>query len=183
MNVFLSGSTNPKIQKKYLKGYDKIADYFAEKNIETIIVASIYGAIGNMYSLLTERGAKVRGLSPKVYASENVDMKLTDYKIVENLFELQKEFLKFSDISLVIAGGNGTLAELFMFTDLIKSKYTTNPVVIYNVSGLYSPIRDYLDSLLKKHTLEQFQRDYFIFCDTPEEVIEALEKHRKKIDK
>lgn len=183
MNVFVSGSTNPKIDKKYLAGYDKIADYFAKHNIESIIVASVYGAIGEMYKLLNERGAKVRGLSPKVYASENVGMDLTNYKVVENLYELQQEFIDFSDITLVIAGGNGTLAELFMFTDLIKSKYTTNPVIIYNVNGIYSVIRDYLDWLLKIHTLEQFQRDFFVFCDTPEDVIKELEKHRKKIDK
>lgn len=181
MKILVAGSANGKIDKKYLVGIDKIAAYIADNKHDLIIVGTTVGTVGEMYKGVSKRNGRIDVLSPLAYIDEAKGMKSNSLLIVDSLFTMQRLFLSNSDISVFLPGGNGTLAELFMLTDLRKSKYTKNPTIIFNIKGFYDPIRNYLDFMMSAGVLEQFQRDYFIFCDTPEEVISELKKHNKTL--
>lgn len=181
MNIFIAGSTNPRMKKKYTEGIDKIAGHLASKKHTLVMVASRAGSIGAMYTEFRRNKGKVIGYSPLCYEEEGRGIEFDEFSMVDNIYELQKYFLKSSEMTLVLPGGNGTLAELFMFTDLIKSKFTNNPVIIYNVNGFFDTIKTYLDFLMKEGVLESFQKKFFNFCDTPEEVIKAIDKIAKSL--
>lgn len=179
MKIFIAGSTNPNMKKKYTEGVDVIAKHLATKKHSLVMVASPAGSIGAMYTAFRKNNGKIIGYSPLCYEEEGRGMKFDEFSMVDNIYELQKFFLKSSEMTLVLPGGNGTLAELFMFTDLIKSKFTENPVVIYNVNGFFDPIKNYLDFLMKEGVLEQFQKDYFNFCESPDAIIKTIDKIAK----
>lgn len=179
MKVFVCGSANQKIHPKYLEGIDKIAEFLATNDIELICVASSFGAIGEVYRKYEKHGGHIDLIQPKAYAHETVNMKGDTLIKVDNLYELQQIATRNSEVTLVLPGGNGTLAELYMITDSIKSKFDTDPVIIYNVHGFYDRVKEMNDFFMDVNVLEQFQYDYFNFCNTPEEVISALKKALK----
>ena len=179
MKVFIAGSANPRIKPEYLEGIDKIAEFLFANNIGVICVASNLGVIAEVYKMREKYNGHIDLIQPKAYAHETVDMVGDSLTPVDNLYDLQQIALNDSQATLVLPGGNGTLAELYMITDGIKSKFDTDPVIIYNVNGFFDRVKEMNDFFMDVNVMEQFQYDYFNFCNTPEDVIAALKKSLK----
>lgn len=179
MKIFICGSANPRINPKYLEGINEIADFMLSKNIGIICVSSSFGSIAEMYNNYEKNKGQVDLIQPRPYAHEIGNMKGDTITQVENLYSLQQIALKDSDATLVLPGGNGTLAELYMITDGIKSKFDTDPVIIYNCNGFYDKVKEMNDFLMEAGVMEKYQYNYFNFCNTPQEVIKALKKNLK----
>ncbi len=178
MNVFIAGSASPNIKKKYMKGIDKIANFLVEYNIGIICVGTTTGTVGEMYKCVTEKNGIADILVPKVYADEASGMdKSNTSTIVDTLYELQQIAVANTRATIVLPGGNGTLAELYMLTDSIKSKLHDDLIIIYNCNGFYDKVKEMNDFLLEAGALEQYQYDFFNFCNTPEKVIKLLKQN------
>lgn len=174
MKVFVCGSANPRIKPKYLEGIKDIAEFMLSKDLGLICVGSNLGSIAEIFKHYKANDGKIDLIQPKAYAHETVNMEGDTLTKVEDLYTLQQIALKDSQATIILPGGNGTIAELYMITDGIKSEFDTDPVIIYNCNGFYDRVREMNDFLLESGVMEKFQYDYFNFCNTPEEVIEML---------
>jgi len=176
MKVFVCGSVDQRIKPQYLEGIDKIAENILSNNDGVMCVGAQTGSIGAMYSKMIEGDGFVDIIVPTPYAHEAKGMIANSITAVDTLFMLQQVALRNTDVTLVLPGGNGTLAELYMLTDNIKTKFDTDPIIIYNCNGFYDSIKKMNDFMLKCGAMEQFQHDYFQFCNTPEDVITAIKR-------
>ena len=176
MKLFIAGSASDKINKKYFEGIEKIAEYITQNGHSIVYIGSGSGTIGKMCKEVQKRGGIVDVFVPEVYASEAEHMTFNSKKIVDSLFTVQQLFLHNSDVTLVLPGGNGTLAELFMITDNIKTKFDTDPVLIYNVNGFYNCVKDTIDFMKDAGAMTDIQYKYFNFFETPQAIIKELEK-------
>ena len=177
MNVFIAGSASSKINKKYLEGIDKIAEFLTKNKIGVYCVGTSAGSIGEMYKHVIKNNGIINIIIPKAYYNEADGMKKThSTRIVDTLYDLQQIMIENTNATIVLPGGNGTLAELYMLTDNIKAKLHNDPIIIYNCHGYYDKIKEMNDFLMEAGTLEQYQKDFFNFCETPEEVIEFVKK-------
>lgn len=174
MKVFVCGSVDPRIKPEYLEGIDKIATNLLEHNDGVVCVGAQTGSIGAMYSKMIEGDGFVDIIVPTPYAHEAQGMIANSITAVDTLFMLQQVALRNTEITLVLPGGNGTLAELFMITDSIKSKFDTDKVIIYNINGFYNHIKDMNDFMLEAGVLNHDQYEYFTWCNTPEEVVDVI---------
>lgn len=181
MKVFVCGSVDARIKPQYLEGIDKIAENLLEHNDGVVCVGAQTGSIGAMYSKMIEGDGFVDIIVPTPYAHEAQGMIANSITAVDTLFMLQQVALRNTEITLVLPGGNGTLAELFMITDSIKSKFDTDEVIIYNINGFYNHIKDMNDFMLDAGVLNEFQYGFFTWCNTPEEVVEVINRKREKI--
>ena len=181
MKVFVCGSVDPRIKEKYLEGIDKIAEYFLQNNDGVMCVGSQTGSIGAMYKKMIEGDGFVDIIVPAPYAHEAAGMIANSITQVDTLFILQQIALKNTRATLVLPGGNGTLAELYMITDSIKSKFDTDIVIIYNINGFYNYVKEMNEFMSEAGVINDMQKNFFTFCDTADEVIEALEKWRNKV--
>ena len=179
MKVFICGSVDKNLKKKYLKGIDKIAKYLAKNDDGIMLVGSTTGSIGEMYNTMKELNWRIDLIVPAPYMDEAEGMTANSILAVDTLFMLQQIALRNTNATIVLPGGNGTLAELYMITDSIKSKFDTDTVIIYNPAGFYDHLKAMNDFMLEAGSLQKFQYDFFNWCDTPEEVITLLEKCRK----
>ncbi len=179
MKVFICGSVDKRIKPKYLKGIDKIADDLLAHNDGVMMVGSKTGSIGAMYNKMIEGDGFVDIVVPTPYANEAEGMIANSITKVDTLFMLQQVALRNTKVTIVLPGGNGTLAELYMITDSIKSKIDTDTVIIYNINGFYDKIKEMNDFMLEAGVLNKTQYGYFTWCNTPEEVIEILENIRQ----
>lgn len=181
MKVFVCGSVDARIKPQYLEGIDKIATDILDHNDGVVCVGAQTGSIGAMYSKIIEGDGFVDIIVPAPYAHEAQGMIANSITAVDTLFMLQQVALRNTDVTIVLPGGNGTLAELFMITDSIKSKFDTDEVIVYNINGFYNHIKDMNDFMLEAGVLNETQYDFFTWCNTPEEVIAVLEKKREKL--
>ncbi len=183
MKVFVCGSVDPRIKTKYLEGIDKIASNLLEHNDGIMCVGSKTGSVGAFYNKMIEGDGFVDIIVPAPYADEAEGMIANSVTAVDTLFMLQQVALRNTKATIVLPGGNGTLAELYMITDSIKSKFDTDVVIIYNINGFYDKIKEMNDFMLDAGVLNKSQYKYFTWCNTPEEVIKELDKVRYKIFK
>ena len=181
MKVFICGSVDPRIKPMYLEGIDKIADNLLSHNDGVMMVGSKTGSIGAMYNRMIEGDGFVDIIVPTPYAHEAEGMIANSITKVDTLFMLQQVALRNTSATIVLPGGNGTLAELYMITDSIKSKFDTDVVIIYNINGFYDNIRKMNDFMLEAGTLNDTQYKYFTWCNTYEEVIDELDKARRNL--
>lgn len=181
MKAFICGSVDPRINPKYLEGIDKIAEDLLAHKDGVMMVGSKTGSIGAMYNKMIEGDGFVDIIVPTPYADEAEGMIANSITKVDTLFMLQQVALRNTSVTIVLPGGNGTLAELFMITDSIKSKFDTDEVIIYNINGFYDNIKNMNDFMLEAGTLNQTQYKYFTWCNTSDEVIAELQKVRNEI--
>lgn len=181
MKVFVCGSVDSRIKPQYLEGIDKIAQNLLEYNDGVVCVGAQTGSIGAIYNKMIEGDGFVDIIVPTPYAHESKGMIANSITAVDTLFMLQQIALRNTDITLILPGGNGTLAELYMITDSIKSKFDTDEVIIYNINGFYNHIKDMNDFMLDAGVLNKTQYNFFTWCNTPEEVIEIINKKRTKL--
>ncbi len=179
MKLFIAGGVNNKIKKKYLEGIAEIGNYLVDNNHEIICVGAPFGAIGEMYNVFLERKARVDVIVPIPYAKSSKGMLANSMTVVDTLYMLQQLALKNSQATIVLPGGNGTLAELYMITDSTESNFDSDVVIVYNVNGFYDKVIEMNNFMLEAGTLEKRQYKYFTFCNTPTEVFAALEKWQK----
>ena len=183
MKVFICGSVDPRIKPEYLEGIGTIAENLLDHKDGILCVGSKTGSIGAMYNKMIEGDGFVDIIVPAPYADEAEGMIANSITQVDTLFILQQVALKNTRATIVLPGGNGTLAELYMITDSIKSKFDTDVVIIYNVNGFYDKVKEMNDFMLEAGTLNKTQYKFFTWCNTPEEVIKVLDKTRAKIMK
>lgn len=183
MKVFICGSVDQRINPIYLEGIDKIAENLAENNDGVMLVGAQTGSIGAMYKGMTDRSARVDIIVPTPYADEAEGMTANSITKVDTLFLLQQVALRNTEATIVLPGGNGTLAELYMITDSIKSKFDTDKVLIYNINGFYNHLKDMNDFMMEAGVLKQDQFEFFTWCDTYEDIIRELDKVRKENSK
>ena len=183
MKVFVCGSVDPRIKPQYLEGIDEIAKYILDNKDGVMCVGSKTGSIGAMYNSMIEGDGFVDIIVPTPYAHEAAGMIANSVTKVDTLFMLQQVALRNTDVTIVLPGGNGTLAELYMITDSIKSGFDTDVVIVYNINGFYDKVREMNDFMLEAGVLNERQNKFFTWCNTPEEVIKVLDDCRAKINR
>lgn len=181
MKVFICGTVDARIKPKYLEGIDKIAQNLLDHNDGVVCVGAQTGSIGAMYNKMIEGDGFVDIIVPAPYAHEAEGMIANSMTQVDTLFMLQQIALKNTRATVVLPGGNGTLAELYMITDSIKSKFDTDIVIIYNINGFYDKLKEMNDFMMEAGALNEQQYKFFTWCNTADEVIEYLDKWRTKV--
>jgi len=183
MKVFICGSVDPRIKPEYLEGIDKIAEHLLANNDGVMCVGAKTGSVGAMYNKMIEGDGFVDIIVPAPYAHEAAGMIANSITQVETLFMLQQVALKNTNATVVLPGGNGTLAELYMITDSIKSGFDTDKVIVYNVNGFYQKIKEMNDFMLEAGVLNERQAKFFTWCNTAEEVIAELDKSKEELNR
>ncbi len=183
MKIFIAGTVNKNINKKYVEGIRDLSHKLLENKHDIICVGAKTGAIGEVYNTYINNNGHVDIIVPVPYASEADGMHANSRIIVDTLFALQQIALRNTNATIVLPGGNGTLAELYMITDSKQSNFDDDIVIIYNINGFYDKIKEMNDFLLENGCLTKKQYKYFTFCNTADEVITELKKWEKTISK
>lgn len=175
MRIFICGGVDPDIKPKYREGIKDLAKELISRGHSIILVGSKTGCIGDMYNTYTENGGDVDLIVPDCYASDAENLTARSIINVTGLHMLQQVATKNSDATIILPGGNGTMAELYMITDNVKADFDRDMIIIYNINGFYDMIKSNNDFLLSAGAMKPFQKDYFTFCDTYDEVLKLLD--------
>lgn len=179
MNIFVCGGVSPNIKEKYLKGIDELAKFLVEHGHTITCVGAKTGAIGRIYSAYKNNGGTAILMVPDCYTSDALGMD-SPMVAMPNLYSMQQFALKNSKATIILPGGNGTLAELYMTIDNVKSGFDTDPIIIFNINGFYDGFKLVEKGLIEAGVVEKSQDDNVYICNTPEEIMKYISKFDKK---
>lgn len=178
MKIFICGGVDKDTNDKYLENIDKLAQELVRHNHSIILVGAKTGAIGKMYNTVLSLGGHIDIIVPACYSSDANNMNADNIIQVENLYMLQQTGLKKSDATIILPGGNGTVAEMYMCSDNVKAGFDTDPIYVFNINGYYDMVKKMHDFMVDAGTMKPSQHKYLTFCDTYQEIINHIENQK-----
>ena len=134
----------------------KLGTTLAEKNITLIYGAAKIGVMGKVAEGALAKGGQVIGVIPEfLKKKEVVHSGLTRLITTENMHERKLIMHELSDGVVTLAGGYGTLEELFEMITWGQLGLHQKPIGILNTNGFYDDLLLLLKKMVKKGFLKQ----------------------------
>lgn len=102
---------------------------------------------------------------------------LTELIKVETMQERKAKMAELADAFIVLPGGFGTLEELFEVLTAAQLGFHTKPIAIINTNGFYDFLKMQIDNMVKEKMLLEPHANMLIFCESPQDAIEQMEKY------
>lgn len=179
MRIFICGGVDQDIKPMYRKGIEKLAEGLIKRGHSIILVGAKTGCIGDMYNTYQKLGGVVDLLVPDCYASDADNLSARSIISVTGLHMLQQVATKNSEATIILPGGNGTMAELYMITDNVKASFDTDPILLFNINGFYDFVKSTNAFLLEAGAMKPFQNANFTFCDTYKDILKIIDNLNK----
>lgn len=154
-NITVFCASSPKVKQDYLDEASRLAEELVRANCRIVYGGGAIGLMGALANKALELNGQVRGIIPHFMVEVEWEHKgVSDMVHVHDMAERKKLLVKNSDAIVVLAGGIGTLEELFEVLSLKKLGQITQPVILINTGGFFDP----LIAMLEKLVEEQFMR-------------------------
>lgn len=156
---------------------EKLADIMAEKEIQLVYGGGDIGLMGVIADGILERKGKVIGVIPKLLEEREVAHHgLTELIFTKTMSERKVIMSKLCNAYLILAGGFGTLDELFEALTMNQLGIEQKPVGILNTNGFYNFLFAQLDHMVENGFVSQANRDLIIIEENPEILVNKLMK-------
>jgi uncharacterized protein (TIGR00730 family) len=120
-------------------------------------------------------GGEVTGVIPNFLAAlEVAHQTLTELHFVETMHERKFKMVQLAKGVIALAGGYGTLDELFEILAWRQLKLYDGPVAVINTNGYYDLMLKQLDRMVEDGFLKAENRDLLIVADTVDEALEKM---------
>jgi len=148
---------------------------FAERKITMVYGGGNKGLMGAVANAAMENGGKVIGVIPEILLEWEAEHKgITELRVVADMHVRKKTMYELCDAAIVLAGGNGTLDELFEMLTWNNLNIHNKKIVLLNTAGFYQHLVAHIDSMSDEEFLYDNWRDRLIVCDDPLTAIDAL---------
>ncbi|MGH8203308.1 MAG: LOG family protein, partial [Steroidobacteraceae bacterium] len=99
----------------------------------------------------------------------------TELHVVEDMRTRKHEMLTRATAVVALAGGTGTLEELFEAVTLKRLGLYLGPIVVVNTRGYYGPLVAQLESAIRERFMDARHASMWTVVDGPEDVLPAIE--------
>ena len=133
------------------------------------------GLMGTVANAALEAGARVVGIIPKALVDlEHAHRGLTELHIVDNMHERKRLMAERSDAFIALAGGIGTMEELFEIWTWRQLGYHDKPIGLLNQGGYYDALLSFLASSVKSGFMGDWQMDLIQVGDAAGPLLQSL---------
>jgi len=154
---------------------EHIGKTFAGKNITLVYGGGNVGLMGVVSNSVMQNGGKVIGVIPNFMTEKELaDYGVTELLMVETMHERKKKMSDIADAFIAIAGGIGTLDELFEIFTWRQLNLHNKPIGLLNTEGYYDSMLAFLNTMVTNGFLKQETLDLLIVRDNIEDLIDAL---------
>ena len=170
-------SSSDKIDKAHFDAAEKTAIAITNAGYTIVCGGGSHGLMGKIINTATQNNGSVVGIMPEFMRKVEWDSKeLSELIVVEDMRERKKRMIEDVDAVVTLAGGCGTLEELVEVITLKKLGKFTKPIIILNTNGFYNHLEELLNKMIDENFMNKQSRDMWNFVDTPEQILEAIEK-------
>ncbi len=176
-NVTVFCASSPKVKQDYLKEATRLAEELVQANCRIVYGGGAVGLMGALANRALELNGQVRGIIPHFMVEVEWEHKgVSDMIHVDDMAERKKLLVNGSDAIVVLAGGIGTLEELFEVLSLKKLGQITQPIVLVNTGGFFNPLIEMLDKLIEEQFMRPEHQQLWHVVDSSADVCKAIEE-------
>ena len=140
------------------------------------------GSVGLMGVIADEalaRGVEVIGVIPHgLVVREVAHQGLADQRVVPSMHARKALMSDLSDAFVAMAGGIGTLEELFEVLAWAQLGIHAKPIGLLNTRGYFDPLLAFVDQAIAGGFARPEYRTFLVVRDEPEALLDALWSHR-----
>lgn len=178
-NICVYCSASDGIDEIYYKDAQKLGELLGKNNYNLVYGGSDFGLMGTVSKSAKENGSHICGIMPKkIYEMINHEGGSCDeFVLTDNMRDRKEKMDKYSEATIALAGGFGTLDEVIEIIDLKIIGYNTKPIVFLNTNNYYAKLFEFFEQIVKENFARQKSAGLFYLAQTPEEVIEYLKNY------
>jgi uncharacterized protein (TIGR00730 family) len=150
----------------------QLGHMLAQKNITLIYGGSDKGIMGAIANAALEKNGRVIGIIPKILSEwEHQHSGITELHEVEDMHVRKRMLYEKCDAALILAGGFGTMDELFEILTWNQLNIHDKRIIILNTSGFYDHLIMHLRAMEEQNFLYGKITDTLTIISSPEELI------------
>lgn len=151
----------------------------AEKQIRMIYGGGNVGLMGAVANGALEEGGEVIGIiTEQLNEMEVGHLDLAQLEVVKTMHDRKKRMASLADGFVALPGGIGTLEEIFEVLTWTQLGIHPKPCSLYNISGFYDPLLDFIDHLVATGFVKQAHADKLIVESDSKCLITRLQNYR-----
>lgn len=159
----------------YKEEAQKLGGHLAKQNIGLVYGAGKIGMMGVIADAMMKNNGKVYGIIPELLKHEEVmHDAITEVIITKTMSERKVLMSKMVDGYITLAGGFGTLDEIFEVLTLSQLGIERKPIGLLNTNGFFDAILTQLDVMVQEGFLKPTNREMLIVASTIEELLDKM---------
>lgn len=152
-----------------------VGRWIGERGGQLVYGGGNRGLMGTVADATLAAGGTVVGIIPKALVDKEFAKRdCTELHVVENMHERKRLMAERAGAFLALAGGIGTLEELFEVWTWRQLGYHDKPVGILDTVGYYRPLLQFLRSSIDAGFMNDWQMDLVRIGDEPAGLLQAL---------
>ena len=157
--------------KMYLAHATELGHLMAAKNIVLIYGGGNKGIMGAVANAVMEKNGQVIGIIPEVLLGwEQQHEGISELLVVENMHVRKRMMYEKCDAAIILAGGFGTLDELFEMLTWNQLRIHDKPIFILNTDGFYNALIEHMQKMIQENFLYTNITEAVTIVTTPEEI-------------
>ena len=175
--VFCGSSTG--FNRIYADEAKKLGVYMATNNIGLVYGGGKIGIMGALADSVLENKGEVIGVIPDMLRHVEVaHTKITEMIVTKKMSKRKVTISKLVSGYIALAGGFGTLDEIFEAMTLGQLGIEKKPVGILNTNGYFDHLLKQLDVMVKEGFLKSSNRNMVIVSNSVEELIFQMNNYK-----
>ena len=157
----------------------KLGYYLALNNIGLVYGGGKIGMMGTIADAVLEKKGEVIGVIPDLLRHEEVaHTKITQMLVTRKMSKRKVKMSKLVDGYIAMAGGYGTLDEIFEALTLGQLGIENKPVGILNINGYFDHTLKQLDVMVNEGFLKQINKEMLIISSSIEDLIKKMQDYQ-----
>lgn len=168
-------SSSKRVDGVYFDAAERVGQLIAERIGTLVFGGNDVGCMKAVADAVKRHGGRVVGITPKLMVDQGIAYERADELIVTDDMRQRKAMMEArADGFLTLAGGFGTLEELFETLVGRLLGYHTKPIVLLNTADFYTPLVEMFEHMYAHRFARPEQRHTYTVVDEPEAAIEQL---------
>jgi hypothetical protein len=174
-NVCVYCGSSSKVDDTYKQAATKMGQLIAGEGWGVVYGGGRVGLMGLVADAALESGGQVVGIIPEHIQEREVEHnELTELHVVDTMHVRKQMMVDQSQAFVILAGGLGTLDELFELLTWKQLGLHDKPIVIVNINGYWTKMLDAVKHIAGEGFMRQEDLDLFIVVDQVEDVPSAI---------
>ena len=175
--VFCGSSVG--FNETYKNEAHKLGEYFTRNNIGLVYGGGKIGIMGVIADVIMNNGGEVIGVIPGLLRHEEVaHTNISKMYITKTMSERKIKISKLVDGYIALAGGFGTLDEIFEALTLGQLGIEAKPVGILNTNGYFDHLLKQLDVMVTEGFLKQNNKEMLIVSNSIDDLITKMYNYK-----
>ena len=157
---------------------ENVGAYFSKNKIGLVYGAGKIGMMGALADELLRHNGEVIGIIPHLLKNEEVlHSDITQVIVTKKMSTRKVKMSRLVDGYIALAGGFGTLDEIFEVLTLGQLGIESKPIGFLNTNGFFNPMIQQLDLMVKEGFLKPENRNMVLVSETIEDLIKKMNKY------